>query len=75
MRRFDREFLAPAISSWPTSQPAKSSGWTASDVRGLGVARRVEAQAFYRSEGYRDVAAFSAEPHAHHWFEKEIRVG
>lgn len=31
-----------------------------------------EAQALYRSEGYREVPAFNAEPFAHLWFEKEI---
>ena len=29
-----------------------------------------EAQALYRRRGYREVAPFSAEPYAHHWFEK-----
>jgi ribosomal protein S18 acetylase RimI-like enzyme len=32
----------------------------------------VEAIALYRSAGYREVAAFNAEPHAHHWFEKRM---
>ncbi|MGK6312498.1 bifunctional helix-turn-helix transcriptional regulator/GNAT family N-acetyltransferase [Neorhizobium sp. DT-125] len=32
----------------------------------------LEAQTFYRSEGYREVAAFNAEPYADHWFEKQI---
>ena len=32
----------------------------------------VEAQALYRSEGYREVAAFNSEPYAHHWFEKQL---
>jgi DNA-binding MarR family transcriptional regulator/GNAT superfamily N-acetyltransferase len=31
-----------------------------------------EAQALYRSSGYREVPAFSAEPYAHHWFEKRL---
>ena len=31
-----------------------------------------EAQALYRGEGYREVAAFNAEPYAHHWFEKRL---
>jgi len=31
-----------------------------------------EAQALYRNEGYREVAAFNAEPYAHHWFEKRL---
>jgi hypothetical protein len=31
-----------------------------------------EAQALYRSSGYREVPAFSAEPSAHHWFEKAL---
>ena len=31
---------------------------------------RTEAQALYRKEGYLEVAAFNAEPYAHHWFEK-----
>lgn len=29
-----------------------------------------EAQALYRSSGYREVPPFNDEPHAHHWFEK-----
>ncbi|MGA7986987.1 MAG: helix-turn-helix domain-containing GNAT family N-acetyltransferase [Candidatus Dormiibacterota bacterium] len=32
----------------------------------------VEAVALYRSAGYAEVAAFSADPYAHHWFEKQI---
>jgi hypothetical protein len=32
-----------------------------------------EAQAFYRQEGYREVAPFNAEPYAHHWFEKRLQ--
>jgi len=31
-----------------------------------------EAQALYRQEGYREVAAFNDERYAHHWFEKEL---
>lgn len=31
-----------------------------------------EAIALYRSCGYREVAAFSDEPYAHHWFEKRL---
>jgi hypothetical protein len=26
----------------------------------------------YRTGGYREVAAFNAEPYAHHWFEKAL---
>jgi ribosomal protein S18 acetylase RimI-like enzyme len=29
-----------------------------------------EAQALYRSCGYREVEPFNDEPYAHHWFEK-----
>jgi DNA-binding MarR family transcriptional regulator/GNAT superfamily N-acetyltransferase len=32
-----------------------------------------EAQALYRSEGFREVAAFNAEAYAHHWFEKTLQ--
>jgi DNA-binding MarR family transcriptional regulator/GNAT superfamily N-acetyltransferase len=32
-----------------------------------------EAQALYRSSGYREVPAFNAEPYAHHWFEKTLK--
>jgi GNAT superfamily N-acetyltransferase len=32
----------------------------------------VEAVALYRSAGYVEVAAFSSDPYAHHWFEKQI---
>jgi GNAT superfamily N-acetyltransferase len=32
----------------------------------------IEAQAFYRKEGYVEVAAFNGEPYAHHWFEKYL---
>lgn len=32
-----------------------------------------EAQALYRTSGYREVAAFNDEPYAHHWFEKRLR--
>ncbi|MFG6196801.1 GNAT family N-acetyltransferase [Nonomuraea sp. JJY05] len=31
-----------------------------------------EAVALYRASGYREVAAFSDEPYAHHWFEKRL---
>ena len=31
-----------------------------------------EAQALYRSAGYREVAPFNSEPYAHHWFEKSL---
>jgi len=31
-----------------------------------------EAISLYRSSGYREVAAFSDEPYAHHWFEKKL---
>lgn len=32
----------------------------------------IEAQALYRQQGYQEVAAFNAEPYAHHWFEKRL---
>ncbi|MCA9836254.1 MAG: MarR family transcriptional regulator [Trueperaceae bacterium] len=32
----------------------------------------LEAQALYKSFGYQEVAPFSEEPYAHHWFEKEL---
>jgi GNAT superfamily N-acetyltransferase len=32
----------------------------------------VEAQALYRSSGYREVGAFNQEPYADHWFEKRL---
>ena len=32
-----------------------------------------EAIAMYRSSGYAEVAPFSDEPYAHHWFEKRLR--
>jgi DNA-binding MarR family transcriptional regulator/GNAT superfamily N-acetyltransferase len=31
-----------------------------------------EAQALYRSSGFREVSAFNDEPYAHHWFEKSL---
>ncbi len=31
-----------------------------------------EAITLYRSSSYKDVAAFSNEPYAHHWFEKDL---
>ncbi|HYC31992.1 MAG TPA: helix-turn-helix domain-containing GNAT family N-acetyltransferase [Gemmatimonadales bacterium] len=31
-----------------------------------------EAQALYRTSGYREVPAFNDEPYAHHWFEKAL---
>lgn len=31
-----------------------------------------EAQALYRTAGYREVAPFNDEPYAHHWFEKRL---
>lgn len=34
-----------------------------------------EAIELYRSCGYREVAAFNAEPYAHHWFEKRLSHG
>jgi ribosomal protein S18 acetylase RimI-like enzyme len=32
-----------------------------------------EAIALYRSAGYAEVDAFTDEPYAHHWFEKDLR--
>jgi ribosomal protein S18 acetylase RimI-like enzyme len=34
-----------------------------------------EAISLYRSSGYQEVAAFSDEPYAHHWFEKTLDPG
>jgi ribosomal protein S18 acetylase RimI-like enzyme len=34
-----------------------------------------EAISLYRSSGYQEVAAFSGEPYAHHWFEKALDPG
>ncbi len=31
-----------------------------------------EAQALYKSNGYKEVAPFNSEPYAHHWFEKTL---
>jgi DNA-binding MarR family transcriptional regulator/GNAT superfamily N-acetyltransferase len=50
------------------------------EARGLGLQKvqldtnRVlkEAHALYRRSGYREVESFSAEPYAHHWFEKQL---
>ena len=33
-----------------------------------------EAQALYRSSGYREVSPFNDEPYAHHWFQKRLRA-
>lgn len=71
--------------------------WVGPEARGLGVGRRLiaeaeaqarqmgarairletnrslrEAIALYRQCGYAEVDAFSAEPYAHHWFEKQL---
>ena len=32
----------------------------------------IEAQALYKSNGYREVRPFNDEPYAHHWFEKSL---
>jgi GNAT superfamily N-acetyltransferase len=32
----------------------------------------VEAQALYRTHGFREVVAFNDEPYAHHWFQKQL---
>lgn len=32
----------------------------------------IEAQSLYRSNGFREVLPFNAEPYAHHWFEKSL---
>lgn len=34
-----------------------------------------EAQALYKSNGYREVRPFNDEPYAHHWFEKALEPG
>jgi hypothetical protein len=34
-----------------------------------------EAISLYRTSGYREVAPFSDEPYAHHWFEKTLEPG
>ena len=31
-----------------------------------------EAMALYRARGYREVAPFNTEVHAHHWFAKDL---
>ena len=31
-----------------------------------------EAIGLYRSAGFREVARFSSDPYAHHWFEKSL---
>ncbi|MEQ4720053.1 MarR family winged helix-turn-helix transcriptional regulator [Nonomuraea sp. B19D2] len=74
--------------------------WVDPAVRGLGLGRRLlaeaeakaaangirtvrletnraltEAVALYRASGYQEVAAFSDEPYAHHWFEKRLPAG
>ena len=47
--------------------------------RGVGVVRLEtnkalrEASGLYRSAGFAEVAAFNAEPYAHHWFEKRLQ--
>jgi DNA-binding MarR family transcriptional regulator/GNAT superfamily N-acetyltransferase len=33
-----------------------------------------EAQALYRSEGYREIERFNDNPYAHHWFEKRLQL-
>lgn len=33
----------------------------------------VEARAFYKNAGYREVPPFNSEPYAHHWFEKSLK--
>lgn len=72
--------------------------WVASDVRGLGLGRRLldrlsaeaesrgmvilrletnrslfEAKHLYERAGFVEVAPFNNEPHAHHWFQKDLR--
>jgi hypothetical protein len=32
----------------------------------------VEAQAMYRSRGYREIGRYNDNPYAHHWFEKAL---
>jgi hypothetical protein len=31
-----------------------------------------EARSLYAARGYREVSAYNANPHAEHWFEKEL---
>ena len=33
-----------------------------------------EAIALYRTSGYREIPRYNDNPHAHHWFEKALRV-
>ena len=51
---------------------------TQARARGVSVVRLetnhslTEAMGLYRSSGYAEVAPFSAEVYAHHWFEKRL---
>jgi GNAT superfamily N-acetyltransferase len=51
---------------------ARAAGHGAGVVRLETNRALAEAIALYRSAGYREVAAFNAEPYAHHWFEKDL---
>jgi len=59
-RRLLTELEAHAAASGVTALRLETNGTLA------------EAIGLYRSAGYREVAAFSDEPYAHHWFEKRL---
>lgn len=51
---------------------ATARGWRLKTLRLETNRTLIEAQALYRGQGYREVAAFNDEPYAHHWFAKTL---
>ena len=74
-----RMWVAPAARGLGLGRRLLAELETRAQARGALVTRLetnralVEAISLYRSAGYQEVPAFSAEPYAHHWFAKTLR--
>ena len=74
-----RMWVAPAVRGLGLGRRLLAELEAQAAARGVRVLRLetnatlAEAISLYRTSGYREVAAFSDEPYAHHWFEKTLR--
>jgi DNA-binding MarR family transcriptional regulator/GNAT superfamily N-acetyltransferase len=76
-----RMWVAPAVRGLGLGRRLLAELEAHAAARGVTVLRLetngtlAEAISLYRTAGYREVAAFSDEPYAHHWFEKTLDPG
>ena len=76
-----RMWVAPAVRGLGLGRRLLAELEAHAAARGVTVLRLetngtlAEAISLYRTAGYREVAAFSDEPYAHHWFEKTLNPG